>query len=286
MPSDAATLPPPIDGPPMAAPLDPAIVGVALVAVAASAAVMLVLVGRLRHGRPPLPWRPHPDVPWGGADVALVFAAYVACATIATAWLPEPPELVGLLLANVAATAATMLIATVLLLSRGADRRALGWSATGWRDEARLALGGLALVVAPLLALSAVLDRIVPYRHPLVDLLLVDRSVTTLAVVIVAAVVVAPITEEFFFRRVLQGWLEARLPGDAGPRAVAVSAALFAAAHPGQGLAFVPLFLLGLVLGWIARQTGSIVACVLLHAAFNAVSVALVLLTTQPTPAP
>ncbi len=285
MPSDAATLPPPVDGPLVSAPLDPTLVGVTLVAVAASAAVALVLVGRLRSGRPPVLWRPHPDVPWGGGDVALVLAAYVACATIATAWLPESPSLVGLLLANVAATAATTLVATVLLLRRGADRRALGWSAAGWRDEARLALGGLALVVAPLLALSAVLDRIVPYRHPLVDLLLVDRSVTTLAVVLVAAVVAAPIAEEFFFRRVLQGWLEARLPGDAGRGAVVVSAALFAVAHTGQGLASVPLFLLGLVLGWIARQTGSIVACVLLHAAFNAVSVALVLLTTRPTPA-
>lgn len=286
MPSDAAALPPPIDGPLVPAPVEPALVGAALVAAAASAAVALMLVGRLRRGRPLVPWRPHPDVPWGGADVALVLAAYLACATIATAALPAAPSLVGLLQANLVAITGTTFIATLLLLRGGADRRALGWSAAGWRDELRLAAGGLALVVAPLLGLSAILDRIVPYRHPLVDLLLVDRSAATLAVVIVSAVVAAPIAEEFFFRRVLQGWLEARLPGAGGRGAVVVSAALFAAAHTGQGLASVPLFLLGLVLGWIARQTGSIVACVLLHAAFNAVSVALVLLTTRPTPGP
>jgi membrane protease YdiL (CAAX protease family) len=45
----------------------------------------------------------------------------------------------------------------------------------------------------------------------------------------------------------------------------------------------VPLFVLGIVLGWMALQTGSIVGCTLLHALFNAVSVGLVLLTTRPT---
>lgn len=284
MPSDAAASLPPADAPLVAAPVDPLLVGAACIAAAASAAVAVVLVNRLWCGRPLVPWRPHPTVPWSGGDVALVLATYVACAAVASAWLPPDPSLVGLLLANLLTVTGTTLVATVHLLRRGADRQTLGWSAAGWRDEARLAIGGLALLVAPLLALAALLDRIVPYHHPLVDLLLVDRRATTLAVVIVSAVVAAPIAEEFFFRRVLQGWLEARLPGDEGRGAVVASAALFAAAHTGQGLASVPLFLLGLVLGWIARQTGSIVACVVLHAAFNAVSVALVLLTTRPTP--
>jgi membrane protease YdiL (CAAX protease family) len=56
-----------------------------------------------------------------------------------------------------------------------------------------------------------------------------------------------------------------------------MSAAAFALAHRGQGLAYLPLFPLGLVLGLIAGRTGSIVPCILLHAMFNAVSVALLL---------
>ena len=91
------------------------------------------------------------------------------------------------------------------------------------------------------------------------------------------------IAEELFFRRILQGWLESRLPAPQRGGAVLASAGLFAAAHMGQGLAPVPLFVLGIVLGWMALQTGSIVGCTLLHALFNAVSVGLVLLTTRPT---
>jgi membrane protease YdiL (CAAX protease family) len=85
------------------------------------------------------------------------------------------------------------------------------------------------------------------------------------------------VAEEFFFRRVLQGWLERRLPD--GWTAVVLSAAAFALAHQGQGLAYVPLFPFGLVLGLIARQTGSIVACILVHALFNAISVGILLAT-------
>jgi membrane protease YdiL (CAAX protease family) len=40
----------------------------------------------------------------------------------------------------------------------------------------------------------------------------------------------------------------------------------------------VPLFFFGLVVGYLARQTGSIVPGIILHALFNAVSVGLVLL--------
>ena len=68
----------------------------------------------------------------------------------------------------------------------------------------------------------------------------------------------------------------------AGGLAIAGTAVLFAGAHVGQGLAWVPLVGLGIVLGVLARQTGSIVPGILAHALFNAVSVVLVLM--QPAP--
>ena len=95
--------------------------------------------------------------------------------------------------------------------------------------------------------------------------------------------VVAPLAEEFFFRRVLQEWLEKYLGGD-DLAPVLLSSLAFAAAHAGQGLAYVPLFPFSLVLGFIAQRTGSIVPCILLHALFNAVSV--VLLLAQPVVVP
>ena len=44
---------------------------------------------------------------------------------------------------------------------------------------------------------------------------------------------------------------------------------MFAAVHYGQGLAPVALFLFGLALGFLYRQTGSIVPCIVLHFFLN-----------------
>jgi len=263
---------------------DPLVVACVVVVAAASIAAASLLARRLRHGMPLVTARPRRPVPWNGTDVAVVFIGYlVVTSLVISAWTLDrasaEPSLVAGLRANLVVVAGSTAFALAHLRRRGADLESLGLACDCWRADLRLALGGLALVVGPLLGLSSLLDLIVPYRHPLIDLLAVDRSGPTLALVIVTAVVAAPVAEELFFRRILQGWLETRLPGGDGRAAIAVSALCFALAHLGQGLAYLPLFLLGLVLGCIARQTGSIVACTLLHALFNAVSVGLVLAT-------
>ena len=48
-----------------------------------------------------------------------------------------------------------------------------------------------------------------------------------------------------------------------------VSALCFAAVHIGQGLAPIPLFLLALGLGYLFRQTGSLIACITVHFLLN-----------------
>ena len=52
-------------------------------------------------------------------------------------------------------------------------------------------------------------------------------------------------------------------------RAIAAAALLFAAAH-GVDAAFLPRFLLGCLLGGMARRTGSILAPMLMHGCYNA----------------
>lgn len=231
---------------------------------------------RLSRGEAVVPLRPHEPVPWGGADVAGIVAAYLLAAVVAMTVVPDTAPLVRRLSASSLVTVAVAVASAGWLARRGADAAALGVAGGRWREDLGLALGSLGLVVFPLLTLAGLLNLLVPYKHHVVDLLAKQRDPWTVAVVVVSAVVVAPLAEEFFFRRVLQGWLEKRLAGDA-VAPVLFSSLAFAAAHAGQGLAYVPLFPFAIVLGVIARQTGSIVPCVLLHALFNAVSVALLL---------
>ena len=77
-------------------------------------------------------------------------------------------------------------------------------------------------------------------QHSAIDLLRQDGTVLTWVLCVLAAVVVAPVAEEFLFRFVLQGWLEAvehrrRRPGmrrlARGARPIMISSLLFAATH-------------------------------------------------------
>lgn len=253
--------------------------------IAASLAVVWVIARRARHGLPAVSPRPHPPVTWTGIDVAIAVATYLWLQLLAGASLPADASLH----VRLAAGAAAMLAATVaivgLLLRRGATRASLGFGPVRLRDDMGLAVAALAVLLAPLLAVAAGLDRIVPYRHALVDFLAAHRDPLAIGLVAFAAVVAAPIAEEFLFRRVLQGWLERREPEWGWRPAIVLSSLAFAAAHVGQGLAWVPLFFFGLVAGYLARQTGSIVPGIVMHSLFNAVSVVLVLAQTGAGPA-
>jgi uncharacterized protein len=80
-----------------------------------------------------------------------------------------------------------------------------------------------------------------------------------------AAVVAAPLGEEFFFR----GWvLNGYLGRYSVTKAVWVSAALFAAFHlnPWQAVVALPL---GLGFAGLRQRTGSLIPCILCHAAVN-----------------
>jgi uncharacterized protein len=85
--------------------------------------------------------------------------------------------------------------------------------------------------------------------------------------------VTAPVVEEFVFRGILYRSFAAHLrPAWAN----VVQAALFSAMHMNLEAAFV-LFILGLVLGTLARRSGTLLAPMVMHAAFNLIA-ALILL--------
>ncbi len=86
-------------------------------------------------------------------------------------------------------------------------------------------------------------------------------------VLTVMAISVSPgIFEELLFRGILQNGLQVSPLGRTG--ALMVTAGLFAVVHLSP-VSIVPLFIVGLLLGYIAMQTGTIWYGVLLHATFN-----------------
>jgi len=250
----------------------------------ASLAVLWLIVRRARLGFAAVEPRPHPAVPWNGTDVATTVLTFLGFQVLAAAAVPSASSLQVRLAAGSVAMLAATGVSMLSLRMRGAAWSSLGCGLGRLPDDMRLAVAGLALLLAPLLALAAVLDRLVPYHHAIVDFLSAHRDPLSIGLVAFAAVVAAPIAEEFLFRRVLQGWLEGwlepRAPRWGGVTAIVVSSLAFALAHLGQGLAWVPLFFFGLVVGYLAKQTGSIVPGIILHGLFNAVSVVLVVLQT------
>ncbi len=229
---------------------------------------------------------------WSGLTVLLVAAAAIACQTagIIAAHGFEPPtaqtadlaittpELFG----TAVGTLAAAVVGVAIVLGSGGTRRSLGLFTDDPSVDLRLAIGTVLLITPPLLLLSGLLNSIVPYEHPILDLLTRSRDPATLAAVGLSAVVAAPIGEEIFFRGVLQGWFEslaARRPGQRRPSAlpVAASALAFAAAHVGHGLGWIPLVGFGLAVGYLRAARGSLLPCIAVHAIFNAISVAIIL---------
>jgi len=96
-------------------------------------------------------------------------------------------------------------------------------------------------------------------------------QVWTLVLAVLQAGILAPLVEEFTYRGVLMVSLMRRI-GPAG--AIGLSGAIFAAAHlEAQPQAVLPLFLLGLALGYAAYRTRSLVAPVIAHSLFNTLMV-------------
>ncbi|MFM7135809.1 MAG: lysostaphin resistance A-like protein, partial [Planctomycetota bacterium] len=227
-------------------------------AAAAFVAVAGITLRRLRRGEPVIEPRMQRPVPWDGSDVLVVIGVALAIATLIGGAMGKNPPIDRSLSAALGLMSVAGLAAIGWLTLRGATAADLGFAGGRFGRDLRLALAALGLVLVPLLALASALNQLVPYKHDVVDFLTLRRDPLAVGLVIATAVIAAPLVEELFFRRILQGWLEKRLPQADGSLAFTLSAAAFALAHQGQGLAFVPLFPLGLVLGFIARRTGSI----------------------------
>jgi CAAX protease family protein len=160
------------------------------------------------------------------------------------------------------------------------SRRAIG-KALGLR---RFAIARTLLWVIGLMILIFAFDELYTYVITILHLPITTNDqvvlqqgqvapVTTYAVLL-GSIIIAPICEELFFRGfVLPGLLHEMSPLWAVP----VSAALFAVAHADPG-SFLPLFVIGIALGFLRLRSGSTWAGISLHMLNNTLASVIIVL--------
>lgn len=150
------------------------------------------------------------------------------------------------------------LAADVGLLVRGSD-----W----WGVPAGMALSvALAVITAPLIVW---LFPDGPPEQGIAGVVGDSQSIADQLAVFISVAVAAPLIEEMLFRGMLLSWLVRRMRNWA---AIVVSAAVFSGVHllDPNAIAVIPgLFLLGLVLAWVALKRGDLSLPIALHSGIN-----------------
>lgn len=149
-----------------------------------------------------------------------------------------------------------------------------------WRKDLPM-VGLAALAVLPLVGLSQWAASLVfdaeAQAQPLLDYWMKETSFANRSLVVVMAVVVAPFAEEAIFR----GYLFRVASRYTGVKwAILATSVLFAAIHAHLP-AFPGLFVLAIALTLVYAKTGSLWAPILIHSAFNALTLVATILWPQ-----
>ena len=166
-------------------------------ALAASSLVWAAIVRRVQHRRPVVRYEERCPVPWTGVHVIAILALYFL--------LPVLLGLAGNLLLGVERDPhAARVPAAGVNQGQPLDKQDIKQDAAAGHEETSGKEAGHEK------ADREEADRkTTDLDHPTIDLLRQDGSALTWLLCIVTVVLIAPVAEEFLFRLLLQGWLEA-----------------------------------------------------------------------------
>jgi membrane protease YdiL (CAAX protease family) len=177
----------------------------------------------LWNRQPLLPYEPRRQVPWGLVDLALVLLVGILLMVLTRfvlrdffgpgAGTPNQPFSLGqnmlLILADTVLKLAAMLIATPIIMFRtGTTWRDLGISPREVQRDILIGLATFCMLAPIVFAIQAALVQFQPYKHPLIEMLTNTPDLRLFAMLAFSAVILAPLSEEWAFRVLLQGWLE------------------------------------------------------------------------------
>ena len=176
---------------------------------------------QLWRRQPLIPWQPRRHVPWGLIDLAIIIGLFFVAILVSREVLGfllqgkiDPAQLTLadnrlIVIADGAAKLAIMGVAIPAIILR----TGVGWHDWGiyWREAARdVVIGVVAFcMLAPIVyAIQALMVQFQPYEHPLMKMMEKTPDLTLFWILVFSASIMAPLSEEWFFRVVLQGWLE------------------------------------------------------------------------------
>lgn len=285
-------------------------------AVVVSAALWIRLAAKHPGQRPAsvlesiVPVRARPRPFWTPFELLILIGTFLIAHQLMLVWMvwlgwmtipqadhaPDPPltttgQLAPILVTSAAGLGA-MLLTILWLRCFGRDVvRKLGLL-FGLQDL-WLGLKASLMILPPVMFIAAAVSYFVPYQHDVLKSLAQISAPVVFVATFVGTAVVAPLFEEFMFRVILQGGLQAwadhseEATDDWRPRAywpIVVSSVLFAVMHiGGQGAAPIPLFVMALGLGYLYRQTGCIGAPLVVHMVLNGLTLTVEMLKLHAT---
>jgi membrane protease YdiL (CAAX protease family) len=178
---------------------------------------------KLVRRQPLLPYEPRRVVPWGLVDLGLVVLILFLGMAVAKVLLREQfgpgagtddnpftlHQNMLLILADTAMKVAVMVIVTpVIMLRTGCTWRDLGVLPGEVGRDIGIGLAAFCMLAPIVYALQAALTQLEPYKHPLIEMLTQTPDLQLFALLAFSAAILAPLSEEWAFRVLLQGWLE------------------------------------------------------------------------------
>jgi membrane protease YdiL (CAAX protease family) len=178
---------------------------------------------KLVRRQPLLAYEPRRVVPWGLVDLGLVVLILFVGAALSGVLLKgqfgpgagtddQPFTLqqnMLLILADTAMKVAVMVIVTpVIMLRAGCTWQDLGVVPSEAARDIGIGLAAFCMLAPIVYALQAALTQLEPYKHPLIEMLTQTPDLQLFALLAFSAAILAPLSEEWAFRVLLQGWLE------------------------------------------------------------------------------
>ena len=178
---------------------------------------------KLFRRQPFLPYEPRRPVPWGLVDLGLVIVVLLLAAVSSSYLLksqfgPEGgtenqpftlQQNMLIILADTAMKVAAMAIVTpIMMLRTGCTLRDLGIVPKEAGRDIIIGLTAFCMLAPIVYAIQAALTLLQPYKHPLIEMLTKTPDLQLFAMLTFSAAILAPLSEEWAFRVLLQGWLE------------------------------------------------------------------------------